>query len=82
MTETIILAIVAAAPAFVAIVGIITACSKIWKGFKELKGEVINTKEYQDVKAQLKVAHQENIELKKLLKELLTKIDRIKREDE
>lgn len=76
------LIVLACAPAFVAIVGIITACAKVWKGFKELKGEVINTKEYQDVKAQLKIAHQENIELKKLIKELLTKVDHIKREEE
>lgn len=80
--EQIILMAVAAGPSLLAIFGIIGACIKICKGFTELKNEVVNTKEYQDVKAQLKIAHQENVELKKKLNELLTKIDHIDRSKE
>lgn len=77
MVETIILAIVAASPAVVAIVGIITAVCKLMKSFNELKGEVVNTKEYADLKAQLLIAHQENRELKKKINELIVAITKI-----
>ena len=81
MTETIFLAIVAAAPSLVADIGIITAVCKLVKSFTELKSEVISTKEYSELKKELKAAHQENVELKKKLNELLTAITKIKRED-
>lgn len=81
MTETIFLAIVAAAPSLVAIIGIITAVCKLFKSFAELKAEVISTKEYSELKKELKLAHQENAELKKLLREALTAITKIQRED-
>ena len=81
MIETIILAIVAAAPSLVAIGSIIAAVCKLVKGFNELKSEVVKTKEYDEVKKELAVAHAENRELKKKLNELLTAIDRIKREE-
>ena len=37
------------------------------------------SKEYSELKDKLKVAHQENYELKKKLNELLTKIDQIQK---
>ena len=80
MLETIILAIIAIAPSVVAIAGIFTAVSKFIKAITELKAEVTKTKEYDEVKAQLAIAHQENVELKKKLNELLTAIDKIKRD--
>lgn len=82
MIETIVLAIIAVAPAFVAVMCIIIACLALSHKFTALKKEVINTKEYQDVKAQLAIAHRENIELKKLIKQLLTKIDHVQRPEE
>ena len=51
------------------------------KSFKEVKEEVIKTKEYESLKDELKLAHQENRELKKLINELLTKQDKVVRED-
>ena len=44
--------------------------------------EIFNTKEYSELKDQLKIAHQENYELKKKLNELLTKIDHIQRKED
>lgn len=82
MIETIVLAIIAVAPAFVAVISIIVACLSLAHKFTALKKEVINTKEYQDVKAQLAIAHRENVELKKLIKQLLTKIDHVQRPEE
>ena len=77
MIETIFLAAVAAAPAIVAITGIIAAVCKLMKSFNELKGEVVNVKEYTDLKKELKEAHKENRELKKQLNEVLTALTRV-----
>lgn len=82
MIETVILAIIAAAPSIAAIAGIVTAVSKLVKAFNELKAEVVNTKEFKELKEELKIAHQENRELKKKFNELLTKIDHIHREED
>lgn len=79
MVETIILAVVAAAPSITAIAGIFAAISKFCKVIAELKAEVTKTKEYDEVKTQLVVVHQENIELKKKLNELLITLDKVQR---
>lgn len=84
------LAILAAAPSLVSIIGIIISILKMLKAsyisnkqvidkFEEMRQEVFNTKEYNDLKDQLVIAHQENAELKKTINELLTKIDHVAR---
>lgn len=91
MLELIISIIIAAAPALTAIIGIIGAVIKNKKNvdtslgnlsaeFEALRKQVFDTKEYEALKNQLLIAHQENCELKKYIKELLTKIDHIERE--
>lgn len=92
MIETYILAIIAAAPSIVSILGIITAVVKMIKAGKtnntevitkleEVRQEVFNAKEFETLKDQLYLAHKENCELKKKLNELLTKIDHIARKE-
>lgn len=89
--ETLITLIVAAAPSVVAIISVITAMVKLKKAnaassqevmdkFEETRQAVMNTKEYESLKLELKLAHQENRELKKILYEYLTKLDHIARE--
>lgn len=89
--EQIIAVIVAAAPSITAIIGIVAAVIKgirsnkstskeIIDKFEEVRQQVFNTREYEELKAQLLIAHQENIVLKQKINELLTKIDRIDRE--
>lgn len=91
--ETIYAVIMAAAPALTSIIGIIFAVVKgiktskststdVINKFEEVRQEIFNTKEYSELKDQLKIAHQENYELKKKLNELLTKIDHIQRSEE
>lgn len=91
--EQIYALIVASAPALTAIIGIIFAVVKgiktskttsadVINKFEEVRQEIFNTKEYSELKDQLKIAHQENYELKKKLNELLTKIDHIQRSEE
>lgn len=85
--------LIAAAPAIAAIAGCLTAYFKskknnaetstqLMNGFEALTTEVKDSKQYEELKAQLVIAHQENRELKKKLNELLTKIDRISRAEE
>lgn len=87
--EQIMSVVVAAAPALASIIGIIAAVIKnknITSGvidkFEEVRQEIFNTKEYSELKDQLKIVNQENYELKKKLNELLTKIDKIDRSKE
>lgn len=86
--EQIMSIIVAAAPAITAVVGCIitflknkTTCQGVVDKFEEVRTEIFNTKEYTDLKEQLKHVYQENYELKKTLNELLTKIDKVQREE-
>lgn len=91
--EQIYAIIMAAAPALTSIIGIIFAVVKgiktskttstdVINKFEEVRQEIFNAKEYSELKDQLKLAHQENYELKKKLNELLTKIDHIQRNEE
>lgn len=90
--EQIMSIVIAAAPSISAIVGVVIA---IFKGirsnkdtskevidkFEEVRQEIFNTKEYSELKDQLLLVHQENVVLKQKLNELLTKIDKVERED-
>ena len=69
--ETMILAY---APVIIALLGIIAACLKIVSIIKSMKSENA------DRDAKINQVIQENYELKALCKELLTKIDHIKRD--
>lgn len=91
--ETIYAVIMAAAPALTSIIGIIFAVVKgiktskstsadVINKFEEVRQEIFNTKEYEELKGQLAISHKENYELKKKLNELLTKIDHIQRNEE
>ena len=79
MVDEIILLVIGSAPSIAAVASVIIACVNVVKKFNELKGEVIKTKEYKDIKRELAASHRENVELKKQMSELLTKIDRIER---
>jgi methylthioribose-1-phosphate isomerase len=90
--EQIMSIVVAAAPSISAIVGIVIAIVKgirsnkdtsqaVIDKFEEVRQEIFNTKEYSELKSQLVLVHNENLELKKKLNELLTKVDKVARED-
>ena len=91
--ETIITVIAAAAPSLTAIIGIIISVIKMIREskvsnqqvidkFEETRQAVMDSKQYDELKKQLEIAHQENRDLRKKLNELLTKIDRVVREEE
>ena len=92
MIEEIYALIIAAAPSITAIIGIVFAVIKgiknnqttskdILDKFEEVREQVFNTREYSELKEQLKIAYEENYELKKKINELLTKIDHIQRNE-
>lgn len=91
--ETIYAAILAAAPPISSIIGIIVAVimmksnqdsklNEVMETFELLRTEVQSSKEYEELKAQLLVSHQENQQLRRKLNELLTKIDHVRRSDD
>lgn len=91
--DIIIAGVLSAAPAIAAVFGIIAGVIKIKNNnkeslvalnnsFQEVKEEVIKNKEYETLKDELKLAHQENRELKKFIKELLTTMDKVERPKE
>lgn len=77
------------APGIAAVLGCIISFFKNRKLINEMSGKfeavrstVASTKEYDDLKAQLNTVHNENIELKKRLNELLIKIDKVVRKED
>ena len=83
MTMNLIMAaLIALAPTITSITGQIITFIKQRGELKPLITEIRSTKEYDELKDQLAIVHQENIELKKKLNELLTKIDHITRGEE
>lgn len=78
--------IMAVAPALSAIIGCVVTfvkskatSEKVINKFEEVRMEIFNTKEYTELKAQVKEVYNENLILKKKINELLTKIDHIDR---
>lgn len=88
-TNLIITLITASAPAIVSIIGCATSFIKSKKfinknvidKFEEVRKEVADTKQMEELKKQLMVAHQENAIIKRKLNELLTKIDNVDRKE-
>lgn len=89
MIETILLAVVAAAPAIAAVASVIAAVIKLIKSgrttteilvsaFEDLREKVEDTAEYENLTRELKIAHEENAALRRKLDELLTELTRIK----
>ena len=79
MINLIMAGLISLAPAIASVVGQIITFVKQRGELKPLIDEIRSTKEYDELKDQLAIVHQENIELKKKLNELLTKIDHITR---
>lgn len=89
--DIVLAAIVAAAPALTAIIGIIAAIVKLMRNNKAtttdimnkvdaLEKSVLDMKEYETLKAQLRIVYDENVALKHQINELLTAIDKVARE--
>lgn len=89
MINTILEYAVIYAPGIAAVLGCIISYVKsknvvnnMASKFEEVRSTVAKTKEYEELKAQLNTVYNENIELRKKLNQLLTKIDKIARKDD
>ena len=84
MIEEILIYIVALAstPPILNLISNFVAHRQNKKLMNGVKNEIMSTKQFDDLKIELKLAHQENRELKRQLNELLTKIDRVDRNND
>ena len=87
--EQIVALVVAALPSLTAVIGCIitffknkTTCKCVIDKFEEMREEVFDSKQYNDLKKQLEVSYQENISLKRKINELVSAIDKIHREQD
>lgn len=71
--------IIAILPSVIAVLSFVAVIWKTLREFKATKDEVVDLKELTEVKNQMRQVLNENYELKKSIKELLTKIDKIQR---
>lgn len=81
MIDQVVAYIVAIAPSLITIISVICMVVKIIKQFTSLREEVKNSKEMEEIKNQIQIVVQENYELKKQIKTLVNKIDKIKTPD-
>lgn len=90
--ETIYVTLLAAAPAITSVVGIIASVVKLVRSgindkkqliaaFEEVKQEVHNNKQYEELKAELAQAHAENRALIKQNNEILTTLTKIEHKE-
>lgn len=76
-TNIIVSYIMAWMPSIVAICGTIVSVVKIVKDFNNLRAEVKDKTEMNDIKNQIQVIIQENYNLKKQIKELIKQISKV-----
>ena len=78
MIDQITTYIVSILPSLVAILAMVLMVVKVLKSFKTLRDEVVNSNRMKKIEDQLQIVMQENYELKKQIKTLVNKIDKIK----
>lgn len=71
--------VIVAFPSILAVLSFVAVFLKIRRELKETKDIVFDMKDFEEVKNQMRMVLTENAELKENIKELLEKIDRIKR---
>lgn len=72
--------VLALAPSVIAILTMVGAIARVLYSFKSVKKEVNDLKCLDEIKLQVAEVLRENAELKKTLKEAMTKIDHVKRD--
>ena len=78
MIDQITTYIVSILPSLTAILAMVLMVFKVLKSFKTLRDEVVNSNRMKKIEEQVQIVIQENYELKKQIKTLVNKIDKIK----
>lgn len=81
MIDQITTYIVSILPSLVSILAMVLMVVKVLKSFKTLRDEVVNSNRMKKIEDQVQIVIQENYELKKQIKSLVQKLDKVKIKD-
>lgn len=82
MIDQITTYIISILPSLTAILAMVLMVVKVLRSFNTLRDEVKNSKEMEEIKNQIQIVVQENYELKKQIKQLVQKLDKVKIKDD
>ena len=81
MIDQITTYIVSILPSLTAILAMVLMVTKVLRSFKTLRDEVVNSNRMKKIEEQLQVVVQENYELKRQIKLMVQKLDKVKIKD-
>ena len=81
MIDQITTYIISILPSLVSILAMVLMVVKVLKSFKTLRDEVVNSNRMKKIEEQLQVVMQENYELKRQIKLMVQKLDKVKIKD-
>lgn len=81
MIDQITTYIISILPSLTAILAMVLMVVKVLKSFKTLRDEVVNSNRMKKIEEQLQIVIQENYELKKQIKLMVQKLDKVKIKD-
>lgn len=81
MIDQITTYIVSILPSLVSILAMVVMVVKVLKSFKTLRDEVVNSNRMKKIEDQVQIVMQENYELKKQIKLMVQKLDKVKIKD-
>lgn len=73
--------IVSILPSLVSILAMVVMVVKVLKSFKTLRDEVVNSNRMKKIEEQIQIVVQENYELKRQIKLMVQKLDKVKIKD-
>ena len=81
MIDQITTYIVSILPSLVSILAMVLMVVKVLKSFKTLRDEVVNSNRMKKIEEQIQIVVQENYELKRQIKLMVEKLDKVKIKD-
>lgn len=81
MIDQITIYIVSILPSLTAILAMVLMVVKVLKSFKTLRDEVVNSNRMKKIEEQIQIVVQENYELKRQIKLMVQKLDKVKIKD-
>ena len=81
MIDQITTYIISILPSLTAILAMVLMVVKVLKSFKTLRDEVVNSNRMKKIEEQIQIVVQENYELKKQIKLMVQKLDKVKIKD-
>lgn len=82
MIDQITAYIVSILPSLVSILAMVLMVVKVLKSFKTLRDEVVNSNRMKKIEEQIQIVVQENYELKRQIKLMVQKLDKVKIKDD